>query len=365
MRLDNNKTLILFLILLITMAGLIYIWIKYENSQFLTTKIKEASEYVAPKEFIPRNIVEEKEHNWLFFGDLMLDRNVGSKIEEQGIDYIFENILAQDKNFFTDYELISANLEGAVTNQGEHYLPNAPYDFAFSPGLIKDLKEKYNFNFFTIANNHITDQGNNGLIETRENLNQLGIGYVGCADAQVADCSAKIIDKKDYKLGMLGFSMVYHMLDTDAASKLVSQMASSTDFVIVNIHWGVEYEHQFNNIQQNLAHTLIDSGADMIVGHHPHVVQGMEIYQEKPIFYSLGNFVFDQYFSSDTQEELALKINYKNDQLNIQLIPLVSENSQIRLANENEKQEFLNKFFLWSEADIQYHEAIISANISL
>ncbi len=347
------------------MAGLIYIWLNFENKNFLTTKIWVAKEYVTPKTFFSRPPEEKKESNWLFFGDLMLDRNVGATIKENGLNYIFSNIISEKEYFFEGYDIVSANLEGAVTKDGEHYAPDVIYDFAFSPELIKKLNQDYNFNFFTIANNHVTDQGTTGFQETRINLDNLNIDHVGCPDAQVEECNKKILDKGDYTLGMLGYSMVYHMLDSQNAIKQVQEMASSTDFVIVNIHWGVEYEHQFNKIQQNLAHDFIDAGADIIIGHHPHVVQGMEIYKEKPIFYSLGNFVFDQYFSLDTQEELAVKINYQKNKIDLELIPLKSKASQIRLMNEEEKQEFLNKFFLWSQAKEDYHEQIISGNISL
>lgn len=347
------------------MAGLIYIWLNFENKNFLTTKIWEAKEYVTPKTFFSRTPEEKKEHNWIFFGDLMLDRNVGTTIAENGLDYIFANLVSQEQDFFEGYDIVSANLEGAVTKDGEHYAPDVIYDFAFSPELIETLKQDYNFNFFTIANNHVTDQGTSGFQETRINLDNLGIDHVGCPDAQVEDCNKKILEKENYDIGMLGYSMVYHMLDEQSAIEQVREMASSTDFVIVNIHWGVEYEHQFNKVQQNLAHAFVDAGADLIIGHHPHVVQGMEIYKEKAIFYSLGNFVFDQYFSQDTQEELAVKINYQEDKINLELIPLKSESSQIRLMSQEEKQEFLNKYFLWSQADEEYHEQIISCNISL
>lgn len=369
---DNNKLLTLVLILLITMAGLIYIWLNLENKNFLTSKLQPAKKYVIPKTFLSMPPEKPKEHKWLFFGDLMLDRDIGAKIQEHGLDFIFANLVKQDQSFFQDYELVAANLEGAVSTDGEHYAPGVPYDFAFSPKIIESLNQDYNFNFFTIANNHVTDQGSRGLEETRLNLEELGIDFVGCPDTEVEECSSKIINKEKYNLGMVGLSMVYHMLNTDAAVEQVQAMASSTDFVIVNIHWGVEYEHQFNKVQQNLAHSLIDAGADLIIGHHPHVVQGMEIYQDKAIFYSLGNFVFDQYFSADTQEELALKINYlpsgkasKNESLIIELIPLRSEASQIRLLDIDEKQTFLSNFFLWSQADEQYHDQIISGNISL
>ncbi|PJA92516.1 MAG: hypothetical protein CO133_02800, partial [Candidatus Komeilibacteria bacterium CG_4_9_14_3_um_filter_37_5] len=112
-----------------------------------------------------------------------------------------------------------------------------------------------------------------------------------------------------------------------------------------------EYQHQKNTIQENIAHTLIDSGADLIIGHHPHVVQGKEKYRGKYIFYSLGNFVFDQYFSADTQEGLGLGLimdpSATNKILDYYLFPLQSERSRVRLMSREKKQEFVEKFDKW------------------
>ena len=110
--------------------------------------------------------------------------------------------------------------------------------------------------------------------------------------------------------------------------KIISVLASATDMVIVNMHWGREYEHQYNKRQQEIAQALVDRGADMIIGHHPHVVQGMEIYHNKPIFYSLGNFIFDQYFSADTQEELAVEAVIDGEGMELVLHPLKSRASR-------------------------------------
>ena len=282
----------------------------------------------------------------LFFGDLMLDRHVGEKIEINGIDWIFEK-LAEAK-FFSNYDLVSANLEGAVTDGGDHYPPDNVYDFAFDPEKISALK-KYNFTFFNLANNHFSDQGDRGIIETRANLERLGFDYSGCFDGKVsADCSATIIELNGKKIGIAGFSSVYSLIDIEAAQKIISDLKKETDWVIVNLHSGVEYEHNTDSVQIKIAHSLIDAGADAIIGHHPHVVQGMEAYNGKPIFYSLGNFVFDQYFSPDTQEELAVSLILKdNGEIEYELFPLISSGSQVDLMSGEEKDAFLKKFKNW------------------
>ena len=105
----------------------------------------------------------------------------------------------------------------------------------------------------------------------------------------------------------------------------------------------------------------------MIIGHHPHVVQGMEIYQNKPIFYSLGNFIFDQYFSPDTQEELAVGINYNttSQDYTLYLMPMTSQASQPQLMVSETKQNFLQKYFNWSEVEDSYQDQILSSKIEL
>lgn len=130
--------------------------------------------YQAAENQIPTN--ESPAVNLLFFGDMMLDRHVGEKISQNGLDYIFAKLAGEENRFFTGIDLVSANLEGAVTDVGAHYTPAMAYDFAFAPELINQLKQ-YNFNFFNLANNHFTDQGSRGVNETRENLSQLGFNY--------------------------------------------------------------------------------------------------------------------------------------------------------------------------------------------
>jgi len=285
-----------------------------------------------------------------FFGDMMIDRHVGEKIATNGLPYLFDKLATSTGIDFNSYDLISANLEGATTDGGEHYLPNNVYDFAFNPDLINKLKN-YNFNFFNLANNHLTDQGQKGVEETRKNLSLLNFKYSGCSDGLAGECSATTTEINNLQVGLAGFSMVYNLIDKKEITDIVSDLASSTDLVIVNMHWGVEYEHQFNKIQEDYAHAIIDSGADIIIGHHPHVVQGFEVYKNKPIFYSLGNFIFDQYFSPDTQEGLGVGIGISENKKQIFLFPFRSKLNQVELMKDEEKSNFYKKFIQWSNVD--------------
>ena len=276
--------------------------------------------------------------NMLFFGDMMLDRFVAEKIKQNGLGYIFGRL---DKDGFYDgHDLISANLEGAVTGAGAHYPPVKEFDFAFNPEVMAGLK-RYNFNFFNLANNHFGDQGEQGMDETRKNLDKLGFYYAGCDNGITGDCSARIIDVKGYKIGMIGFGAVGNVLDASKSEQIIRELKDKTDLVMVNAHWGEEYSAQFNRLQQELAHGFIDAGADAVIGHHPHVAQGMEVYKNKPIFYSLGNFVFDQYFSAETQTGLAVEFIFNGQGLDYKLHPFASKNSQIRLLDAKEKDDFL------------------------
>ena len=114
-------------------------------------------------------------------------------------------------------------------------------------------------------------------------------------------------------------------------------------FLIVSFHWGQEYQLKESTFQQELAHKVIDSGADLIVGHHPHVVQGIDEYKGKLIFYSLGNFVFDQYFSKETQESLAVGLDVYPQKLIFRLFPIKSHLAQPHLTDSKQAKQFLEE----------------------
>ncbi|HTX86565.1 MAG TPA: AmmeMemoRadiSam system protein B [Candidatus Nanoarchaeia archaeon] len=307
----------------------------------------------------------------LFFGDIMLDRHVGEKIKASGtLDWILDGL--NNDGIFQGNDIVSANLEGAVTDNGTRLPPELSIDFAFTPKVVGQLA-KYDFNYFNIANNHLADQGENGIIETEKNLTALGFNFAGCRDRAVGDCTAKVVGANGHRIGFTGASMVYGTLDENLLIDKVKELASSTDLVVAQMHWGTEYKHTANQNQIELAHKLIDAGADIVIGSHPHVVQSIEIYKNKPIFYSLGNFIFDQYFSTDTQEELGAKIATDGNFFQIDLLPIKSEVTRLRPMNDQpafakatadtEKNKFLSELAGWSIGDTSLKSEIKQGEI--
>ena len=128
-----------------------------------------------------------------------------------------------------------------------------------------------------------------------------------------------------------------------AIQPLIDRAVAEARHLIVNIHWGAEYQELSNDHQRDLARELIDAGADAIIGHHPHVVEEIEVYKDKPIFYSLGNFVFDQYFSIPTQQGLAVGVVLGADATSVYVFPIESENSQVRLMPPSKAEQFMRR----------------------
>ncbi|NTW22680.1 CapA family protein [Candidatus Falkowbacteria bacterium] len=330
----------------------------------IKTVESQPSAVVASTSEIEPAAVADKGFSGLFFGDIMIDRHVATRIKNDDIASLMGGLSGESGKFFKDYDLVSANLEGAVTDKGAHYALQLTNDFAFKPATVASFKQ-YGFNFFNLANNHLTDQGQKGVTETRTNLSALGFGYSGCADRQIGDCSGAVKELNGTKIALLGFSMVYGDLDSAAAKLKVAEAKKQNDFVLVNVHWGTEYTHQFSKKQQALGHALVDAGADAVIGHHPHVTQGIERYKGKPIFYSLGNFIFDQYFSRDTQESLAIGLFMEPGTTTVRIFPLKQKRSVPELMNGKEKDAFLLKVSDWSTSEQEFKEVIKSGIFTL
>mgnify|MGYP000232600171 CR=1 FL=1 len=160
-------------------------------------------------------------------------------------------------------------------------------------------------------------------------LDQGGIEYYG-TQYGLGDESVLIKEIGNKKVGFIGINDTNYPLDSSKVVGLIKNIENKADHIIVNIHWGQEYELEAHARQKFLAYEMVDAGADVIIGHHPHVIQEVEVYKNKPIFYSLGNFVFDQYFSKETQEGLAVGVVLKQDEILLYLFPLISEKSMVR-----------------------------------
>jgi poly-gamma-glutamate synthesis protein (capsule biosynthesis protein) len=227
----------------------------------------------------------------------------------------------------------------------------------------------YNFKVLNLANNHALDQGINGLRQTQRFLDEHGFTYLGVGDNLEQAWQPKTITVKDVKIGFVGASYasvndggvarndyVARIEDKDRLKSAIDRLrAEGADFIVATMHAGVEYQRRPHQPQIDFAKSAIDFGADIVIGAHPHWAQIFETYKGKYIFYSLGNFIFDQEWSRDTKEGLALKITLYNRKSSaqpasasrveqIELIPVVIENySTPRPATEAEAQQILKK----------------------
>jgi hypothetical protein len=293
----------------------------------------------------------------IFVGDIMLDRAVERLMKKNSFLYPFEkisqflkgidpvrNTLDKDINFGKNLisnraSFIFGNLEGPIVKNPPNFSDDS-LQFAFCPETIKGLKFA-NFNLLSLANNHTLNMGQDGLKQTREFLKEENVNFVG----DPLKCNDEFVFQKD-KIAFLAFNKTFALNcpDEEIIETIKSvKKQNPENFLIVSIHWGNEYQIKSSAFQQKMARKMIDAGTDLIIGHHPHVVQEIEIYKNKLIFYSLGNFVFDQYFSEQTQQGLAIKLEIYSDKNIYKLFPIQSKLSQPFLMEQNQAEEFLKK----------------------
>ena len=276
------------------------------------------------------------------FGDIMIGRYVRHLMDQNGMDYPFKEM---DQSFLKVNDLLLANLEGPVTENS--YRTTTGMNFGFFPDVIPYLK-KYHFDILSQANNHAYDRGADSFTESFQNLKNGGLIPFGDPN-NINKNSAAYLHIRDMKFAFLGLEEVNTKIDDDAATEKIKELTQKGYKVIVVPHWGLEYRHKPSTRQIELGHKFIDAGAYAIIGHHPHVVQTIENYKGRPIIYSLGNAIFDQYWSAPTQEGLAIATKMGKNKIEINLAPIKLPGSRFRLMNESERQSFTERFISWGE----------------
>ena len=244
----------------------------------------------------------------LFVGDMMFDRHIRQAVEKYGkgdYNYILEPL----KEKLSEYDLVVGNLEGPITDNKSVSVStkigeSKNFVLTFDPIVAKVLAEN-NIKLVNLGNNHILNQGEKGVEQTEKYLDGAGVEYFG------DDFSIREIG--GMKIGFVG----YNYSVADSLEKTIGEIGDirgEADVIIACPHWGVEYKTGDPGASiRALAHRLIDAGADAVIGTHPHVIQDLEDYNGKRIYYSLGNFVFDQYFQKETMEELGVELTINPD----------------------------------------------------
>lgn len=189
-----------------------------------------------------------------------------------------------------------------------------------------------------LANNHIGNYGSSGITETKQILEKNNIGWSGFSHLDIKET-------KGLKFGFLGYNGIGVKINREAMSNEIREARTKTDILIISVHWGKEYEvlpmadgsiAPDNPI--DIGHLMIDSGADLIIGNHPHWVQGVEIYKNKFIAYAHGNFIFDQTWSTETQEGVVGEyIFYEKKLISVLFKPIVVDKSYQPVFVEGER----------------------------
>lgn len=272
----------------------------------------------------------------LAMGDIMF-----SRFYNQAYLDPFTKIAGLEDRFFQGADVIVGNLEGAIAPPA---LPQNKYDFAFADRYATTLAQ-YNFDAVSLANNHSLDQGENGYRETVARLNEVGVGSFGHQSDEKASVYTKVIDGK--AVSFVGINLIAQSFNQEMAEEIIRQTATDSDYTVAMVHWGEEYVHYPTQSQQQLGRNLVDWGADAVIGAHPHVTQGMEVYKNAPILWSLGNFVFDQQFSEAVQRSLAAGIVFSPSKTTVYVYPTVLTDKQPHLATTTREAQ-LNSFFEYS-----------------
>jgi hypothetical protein len=292
-----------------------------------------------------------------FVGDIQLSGTIGSVIKNSHINSPFRNVIHELKNAtFT-----IGNLEFPASKNLNPKFTSSQINFAVKPEHLKVLNDS-GITHLSLANNHILDWGIEGIKTTQSILSEIGIKYFGSGIneeeanqvlikningttvALLAFCKKGYFCAKDNKPGATEFNI------KNIVSKII-KLRDSVNFIIVLPHWGTEFSFYPDPEQISKSHKIIDAGADAIVGHHPHVLQGWEIYKDKPIFYSIGSFLYDpmsETVSSDKvlkerRTSMILRLSFNvNETIKTEIIPtFIDEDLNLSILGGNHREDVL------------------------
>lgn len=280
----------------------------------------------------------------IMMGEQTLCYNFGVKsvIKNKGVDYLFKHV----KNILKNGDVVFGNLEAPISDHTNKNGFEANF-FLVEPNILEGLKNAH-FNVFSVANNHIMEHGNEAFQLTINLLKKNNITPVGIAN------NTKILEIKGIRIVILAYSFIddfvlshlYNKVDSD--NKIIDDiknLRNICDKIIISVHWGYEYVPFPSPEQINIGRKLIDYGADAIIGHHSHIIQGYELYKEKPIIYGLGNFIFDDTYIKSTRKTIIAKIDIKKNQpITVELIPIVCDTKEYypRIADKKTKDGILS-----------------------
>ncbi len=271
-------------------------------------------------------------------GDIMLDASSRPVMDGLGYDYPYVHV----REYLSKSQIVFGNLEGPLTDRGT---PEQDKKFVFHspPGKVSTALKAAGFNVVSLANNHMLDYGADGLAQTVETLDVAGIQHAGAGADLGAARKPALLTVNGQHIAILAYTLTLpenfyagaHRPGTafaheDQVQEDVVAARKQADIVLVSFHWGQEGKTQLREYQTRIGHLAIDSGASAVIGHHPHILQGIERYKDGIILYSMGNFTFGSYSSHSTRSAIA-QLKFHNGRLQqLQMIPINVNNFDVQ-----------------------------------
>lgn len=341
------------LLALISVGAIVFFFFYFSSSQGEDT-IQIRPSIVKSKPIIPYKYTEPNESlTLLFTGDIMLDRYMGKTIKKRGYSHVIGKEIT---DFFIKHLFVIINNEGVLSGKN----PNPA-----TPNMVQFTFADSSTEFFTslgvthanLGNNHSRDFGIDGDTRTREKLQDSKIIPYGSAFNDPVSTFTDF-EYNGLKISLGSYNDIFPE-NFDAFLQKIVQEEKKSDLLIVTTHWGVEYYSGIEKKQQEKAYQIIDAGADIIVGNHPHVVAPIEQYKDGIIFYSLGNFIFDQVFSEGVKTGILLSISITPKETLFRLVPTkISDNFVVSVLRAEEKKIFLRAVSKVSKLPIETYGEI-------
>lgn len=300
-----------------------------------------------------------KENTISFVGDVSLADNwyIMPKYDERNKGIY--GILSEDTvKVMTETDIMVINSEFTISDRGEK-IPKL-YNFKASPKRIPIYNEM-GADLLTLANNHVYDYGKEAFYDMLDSLNEYKIPYIGAGKNIDEAKEPYYFILNGYKIAFINATRaekniktpeateteggVFRCYDPEPLKKVISETKKNSDYIILLVHWGSEDSHELEDVQIDTSKTYLDAGADVIVGTHAHVLQGIDFYNHKPIIYNLGDFIFN----NETKDTgiFQIKLN-DNGEMQYYFIPAKQENEYTKLLYDNERERVINNINSWS-----------------
>lgn len=291
--------------------------------------------------FVSSSFQEERE-GILFVGDVMLARSVEERVHEVGEVRFFDNV----HSLHAAAHYLVGNFEASIPDTHSR-TPDFTFHFSVDPALLPMLRAA-GFTHMTLANNHANDFGADARLHTAALLTSNTISPFGDPDG-AGTTSVTYIHERGRTIALIGLQTVTKEPVLEDISALMKEVRAKSDIQIAVVHWGTEYSLIHTPAQEAFAHFLVKEGIDTIIGHHPHVVEDVGSIDGVPVFYSLGNYVFDQYFDHTVETGLAVHISVTDTALTFTLTPVGTEHSVPYVMNHDDAHVYLRDLALRSD----------------